>query len=72
MGHHQYGTQGKRYVERPTIGMGCWVKKRVYLSTLQASYVPCSKDPREGCLTCHWHREHEDEAQRLKLRLENP
>jgi hypothetical protein len=50
-------------LERPTpLSAGCWAKVRIYIgqSRLGGTWVPCSKRPRPGKRTCHWHRHLED------------
>jgi hypothetical protein len=49
-------------LERPASLSGCWAKVRAYIGQgrLGGSWVPCSKRPRPGKRTCHWHRHLED------------
>ena len=48
----------------------CWVEKRIHTgslaSRLSGVYAQCSKDARDGHLTCSWHKRWEDEAQALR------
>jgi hypothetical protein len=49
---------------------GCWAEKRVYTGQMFPAFVQCSKAPRRGFLTCHWHQDREALAQIHKTRLE--
>lgn len=48
----------------------CWTEVREYVSSLAPQFRNCDKRARDGHLTCHWHRRHEEAAQRLKRRLD--
>ena len=60
----------RQIVTNPGPGYKCWVEKRIYTGSMMSryagTYARCEKDPRQGHLTCWWHRKFEDEAQRLK------
>ena len=47
----------------PKYSWECWAEKRMYLRSVYArvtgAYTGCTKNHREGYLTCHWHQKHE-------------
>lgn len=44
----------------------CWGVVLLHTGSVAKQYVSCSKNARDGHLTCHSHKHHEDAAQTMK------
>jgi hypothetical protein len=63
--------RASKRVRRPPLVAGqCWALKRIYTGSGASKYLGlyenCSKNARKGCLTCRWHADREEDAQRAK------
>lgn len=61
------GNRGRSYVEKQRTGRStqCWAMRRVYVGSLIAQYVRCSKGSRPGFRTCWHHQALEEKARTL-------
>ncbi len=59
--------------QRQTIGV-CWgeIHRTGWDGIRHAIMATCEKRPRQGCLTCWWHRSQERQAQRLQAEQPRP